>query len=52
MSDQPAPGPSSLDKLIDLSDSHGHMPRGVGMVSGVFALVLGWASRRCSTTAT
>ncbi len=36
------PEPSPLDKLIDLSESHGHMPRGVGVVSGVFALVVGF----------
>lgn len=29
-----------IDKLNDLSESHGHMPRGVGMVSGVVALLL------------
>ena len=29
-----------IDKLNRLSESHGHMPRGVGVVSGVFALVL------------
>lgn len=30
-----------LEKLNRLSESHGHMPRGVGVVSGVFALILG-----------
>ncbi len=30
-----------LDKLNRLSESHGHLPRGVGVVSGVIALGLG-----------
>jgi len=56
MSDQPPTAPatapvanapaeddaSPIEKLIDLSESHGHMPRGVGMVSGIFALILGF----------